>query len=75
MLKYGKHALVEGLSGSSGQVALPYGDDPEGRVAVATAEPPADVVSAPPRPATTVARAGRRPRAASSLTTDGPVSQ
>jgi hypothetical protein len=24
MLKYGKHALVEGLSGSSGQVALPH---------------------------------------------------
>lgn len=24
MLKYGKHALVEGLSGSSGQVASPY---------------------------------------------------
>jgi hypothetical protein len=25
MLKYGKHALVDGLSGSSGQVALPHG--------------------------------------------------
>ena len=24
MLKYGKHALVDGLSGSSGQVALPH---------------------------------------------------
>jgi len=26
MLKYGKVALIEGLSGSSGQVALPHGD-------------------------------------------------
>jgi hypothetical protein len=29
MLKYGKHALVAGLSGSSGQVASPYGGSPE----------------------------------------------
>jgi hypothetical protein len=29
MLKYGKHALVAGLSGSSGQVALPYGESSE----------------------------------------------
>ena len=37
MLKYGKLALVEGLSGTSGQVAAPYSDraDPE----VATAGP------------------------------------
>jgi hypothetical protein len=29
MLKYGKLALVDGLSGSSGQVALPHGDAAE----------------------------------------------
>jgi hypothetical protein len=28
MLKYGRIALVDGLSGTSGQVALPYGVDP-----------------------------------------------
>jgi hypothetical protein len=30
MLKYGKHALVDGLSGSSGQVALPHALGDEG---------------------------------------------
>ena len=30
MLKYGKVALVDGLSGSSGQVAAPYATDPTG---------------------------------------------
>ena len=35
MLKYGKLALVEGLSGSSGQVALPHG----GAAAIADAGP------------------------------------
>jgi hypoxanthine phosphoribosyltransferase len=36
MLKYGKFALFEGLSGSSGQVALPHGTRPE-RLAIAAA--------------------------------------
>jgi len=36
MLKYGKFALAEGLSGSSGQVALPHGTRPE-RLAIAAA--------------------------------------
>ena len=31
MLKYGKHALVDGLSGSSGQVALPHAVHRRGR--------------------------------------------
>jgi hypothetical protein len=44
MLKYGKHALVDGLSGSSGQVALPY--------AAGAAGPPAsaDMPAAPEAP-------------------------
>jgi hypothetical protein len=37
MLKYGKHALIDGLSGSSGQVALPY----------ATGAEPAPIVPLP----------------------------
>ena len=32
MLKYGKVALVDGLSGSSGQVASPYGPRPESEI-------------------------------------------
>jgi hypothetical protein len=32
MLKYGKVALVDGLSGSSGQVASPYGPRPDAEV-------------------------------------------
>jgi hypoxanthine phosphoribosyltransferase len=36
MLKYGQYALFEGLSGSSGQVALPHGTRPE-RLAIAAA--------------------------------------
>jgi hypothetical protein len=50
MLKYGKHALTAGLSGSSGQVAAPH--DGTGRLAtdiaaVAPAAPAAAVASAP----------------------------
>jgi hypothetical protein len=52
MLKYGKHALVAGLSGSSGQVALPYGVPAE-------AEEPSPPVSSPepagPSPSTPLA--------------------
>jgi hypoxanthine phosphoribosyltransferase len=40
MLKYGKVALVDGLSGSSGQVALPYGEKPETAAASTTPTPP-----------------------------------
>jgi len=39
MLKYGKHALVDGLSGSSGQVALPHA------VGLAVADPDAGVTA------------------------------
>jgi hypoxanthine phosphoribosyltransferase len=51
MLKYGKVALADGLSGSSGQVALPYGlpritvEEPEGSgraPATAATDAPAD---------------------------------
>ena len=56
MLKYGKLALYEGLSGTSGQVALPYelSVEPEGRPTTRPARRPAGA----PRPA----RPGR-PRA------------
>jgi hypothetical protein len=58
MLKYGKHALVDGLSGSSGQVALPY--------ALRT---PGEPVAAPPSSGAVPDDARRtpaaRPRAAS----------
>ena len=53
MLKYGKVALVDGLSGSSGQVALPYGEKGDG---TAPAEASTEQPAAPPAPAS-------RPRA------------
>ena len=52
MLKYGKHALVDGLSGSSGQVALPH--------ALRTSGGP---VAAPPSSATMTDDARRAPTA------------
>ena len=45
MLKYGKFALFEGLSGSSGQVALPHGTRPE-RLAIAAANEAAEAAHA-----------------------------
>ena len=49
MLKYGKVALVDGLSGSSGQVALPYGEKADAPVnATAGAVEPA--INTAPRP-------------------------
>jgi hypothetical protein len=55
MLKYGKVALVDGLSGSSGQVALPYGPSARSAIAPSTADAATtrpDAVSArEPRPA------------------------
>jgi hypoxanthine phosphoribosyltransferase len=53
MLKYGKVALVDGLSGSSGQVASPHGERPIPAIAVPTR---------PPRPAS-------RPRTAAAIGT------
>jgi hypothetical protein len=53
MLKYGKHALTDGLSGSSGQVAAPH--DGTGRLATEIAA--AAAVAAAPAPATTAAAA------------------
>ncbi len=58
MLKYGKVALVDGLSGSSGQVALPYGGSTEGR---ATAEPAATAAPDPDAGASPTPRRHRRP--------------
>jgi hypothetical protein len=60
MLKYGKLALVEGLSGTSGQVALPH--------AVAAAE------EAPPSPTTVLPRSpGARAVAAAVIGTGRPA--
>jgi hypoxanthine phosphoribosyltransferase len=64
MLKYGKVALVDGLSGSSGQVALPYGERLEAPVAATEAVAPA------PSPAT---RPRARRRAAGADTDDTKV--
>jgi hypothetical protein len=63
MLKYGKVALADGLSGTSGQVALPYG--PSGR---STTDPRTDVVAdpAPAAPATDRERRAARRRATDS---------
>ncbi len=62
MLKYGKVALADGLSGTSGQVALPYGPSP--RTATRAATRAADEIAGPSiRPAHEAARrpARRRP--------------
>ena len=64
MLKYGKVALVDGLSGSSGQVGVPRADAPDD-------EPPTDLAAAT-RAADTSRRArGRQPAAATAA--DRPV--
>ena len=57
MLKYGKVALVDGLSGSSGQVAAPHGPRPAARHA-ARGGPDAG----PVRPAAPPSASGRRGR-------------
>ncbi len=66
MLKYGKHALVDGLSGSSGQVALPHalGEPAIADLAEGTAAT-APLIAAP-RVASVIGTGRRRgPRAAS----------
>ncbi len=72
MLKYGKVALVDGLSGTSGQVALPYGGSVLVDRAVSVSLPVADA----PVTAMTAAmigsgrhRRGRRPTAIPSVVT------
>ena len=58
MLKYGKVALADGLSGTSGQVALPYGPNPR---SVGPAVPgEATASSIRPVPGTASRPAGRR---------------
>ncbi len=65
MLKYGRLALVDGLSGTLGQVALPYGTPDAGVTDAAPSEenpapePPAPATSALP-PAGRSTRSGRR---------------
>ncbi len=64
MLKYGKHALVDGLSGSSGQVALPHALG-EPALADVTDETAATSPIAAPRAASVIGTGRRRaPRAA-----------
>ena len=55
MLKYGKHALVDGLSGSSGQVALPHALDGDAAVA-----PSPDRTAVAPSAATIIGTGRRR---------------
>jgi hypoxanthine phosphoribosyltransferase len=59
MLKYGKHALVAGLSGSSGQVALPYAGLTEAEGAAAP-EPASDPSAATPLSAALLGTGRRR---------------
>jgi hypothetical protein len=69
MLKYGKLALHAGLSGSSGQVALPYGSlatsatdaVPAAIAAIVGAEPVSEADALPPTTAPSVDRRLRRP--------------
>jgi hypothetical protein len=71
MLKYGKLALVEGLSGTSGQVAAPYGR-PDGQAdsaAVDTVAPGSPIADAPPVPV----RRRRHRIADPDLATKGPA--
>jgi hypothetical protein len=75
MLKYGKLGLVEGLSGSSGQVALPHGN-PIPQDVVTTVADDAPTVLAPKRdrptePAASAPRRARR-RVLPAVTGDGP---
>jgi hypoxanthine phosphoribosyltransferase len=65
MLKYGKIALFDGLSGSSGQVASPYGGaDVEGSLALPVPAAIAAIVDAgsTPDPVPGPSPVGRRPR-------------
>jgi hypoxanthine phosphoribosyltransferase len=76
MLKYGKFALHDGLSGSSGQVALPYGNlrveaaagiaAPAALAAIAGADPVTemDLVPALAAAAPAIGRRARRPASA-----------
>jgi hypoxanthine phosphoribosyltransferase len=67
MLKYGKFALAEGLSGSSGQVAAPYG------IPELASEPPGiELPAVIDPPAVPVARRRRRP-ATPDQVTKGPA--
>ena len=67
MLKYGKLALVEGLSGTSGQVAAPYGRQDD-RLATTIAAP-----VAPGDPAPLPSRRRRARTTDSDLATKGPA--
>jgi hypothetical protein len=62
MLKYGKVALADGLSGTSGQVALPYGAT--ARTDARAADRLAASMSAPVPPTAAARRAARRRPAA-----------
>ena len=65
MLKYGRHALADGLSGTSGQVATPYDPTPRSEV------PPEP---GPAEPARTAPVTERRPRRRARTADPRPVS-
>ena len=73
MLKYGKHALTDGLSGSSGQVAAPY--DGTGRLTtdIAAEAAIAAAAAAATSPATDRTPTRRRRTAGSTTTSKGNV--
>jgi hypothetical protein len=64
MLKYGRLALVDGLSGTLGQVASPHGSpdqsDPDALAASATAVPASKLAPAAPTATGHATRSGRR---------------
>ena len=70
MLKYGKHALVDGLSGTSGQVALPHAFTDE-----VAPEPVTHVPLATPLAASLIGSGRRRvrPAAAAGTATSAPA--
>lgn len=71
MLKYGKVALVDGLSGSSGQVALPYGTSARSAIAPATD----DLALTGPDAATVLEPRPARRRPATTATPKAPAIQ
>lgn len=67
MLKYGKVALADGLSGTSGQVAMPYGAATRSLGRVATAPDGVDPAELAPSPATGADRRPARRRSSAAL--------
>jgi hypoxanthine phosphoribosyltransferase len=71
MLKYGKVALVDGLSGTSGQVAAPHAPSATGTAELVSAPGPVDVVA--PAASEAFRPPTRRRAAIGAATPDGPL--